>query len=128
MNRTIFLTGVIIGVTSVVLGAFASHGLEKMIDQEHIETFETGVRYQMYHAFLLLVLASTKWVGEKGKRIAFYLIALGIVLFSFSIYLLATNDLTAFDFRRIAYLTPIGGMLLIAGWIVIGVGALKNKN
>ena len=128
MNKTIFRTGIVFGALAVILGSFGAHGLENLVDANAIQTFETGVRYQMYHAFLLLILANTNYVSEKGKRIIFYLITLGIILFSFSIFLLATNDLTSFDFKKIGLLTPLGGALLILGWIVLGFRAFKRMN
>jgi uncharacterized membrane protein YgdD (TMEM256/DUF423 family) len=128
MNKTIFITGIGFGALAVILGAFGAHGLENLVDANAIQTFETGVRYQMYHAFLLLILANTNIVSEKEKRIIFYLIILGIILFSFSIFLLATNDLTSFDFKKIGLLTPLGGALLILGWIVLGFRAFKRMN
>jgi uncharacterized membrane protein YgdD (TMEM256/DUF423 family) len=126
MNKTIFVTGVLFGVLAVVLGAFGAHGLEKLVDADAIQTFETGVRYQMYHAFLLLILAHTNFVSEKSKSTIFYLIVVGMVLFSFSIYLLATNDLTSFDFRKIGLLTPLGGTFLILGWVILGFRTFKK--
>ena len=126
MNKTIFSTGIVFGALAVILGAFGAHGLEKLVDADAIQTYETGVKYQMYHALLLLILANTNFVGEKKKRIIFYLITLGIILFSFSIFLLATNDLTSFDFKKIGILTPLGGTLLILGWLVLGFRAFKR--
>lgn len=120
MNRTIFTTGVIFGVLAVALGAFGAHGLKELIDDAGVQTFETGVRYQMYHAFLLLVLGSTKRIPEQRKKLVYYLVVIGILLFSFSIYFLATNELTAFDFKTIGFITPIGGLFLIIGWVVLG--------
>jgi len=128
MNKTIFSTGIVFGALAVILGAFGAHGLEKLVDADAIQTFDTGVRYQMYHALLLLILANTNFVIEKKKRIIYYLITLGIILFSFSIFLLATNDLTSFDFKKIGLLTPLGGTLLILGWIVLGFRAFKRMN
>jgi len=126
MNKTIFSTGIVFGALAVILGAFGAHGLEKLVDTDAIQTYETGVRYQMYHALLLLILANTNFVSEKNKRIIYYLITPGIILFSFSIFLLATNDLTSFDFKKIGLLTPLGGTLLILGWIVLGFRAFKR--
>ncbi|QLG45680.1 DUF423 domain-containing protein [Costertonia aggregata] len=126
MNRTIFITGLIFGVLAVVLGAFGAHGLEKLVDVNAVATFETGVRYQMYHALFLLVLASVKQIPELGKKWVFYCTVVGVLLFSFSIYLLALNSLTSFDFRSVAFLTPIGGTLLIIGWIVLAYRAIKD--
>ena len=92
MNKTIFTTGILFGFLAVVLGAFGAHGLEKVLDSSLIDTFNTGVTYQMYHA------------------------------------LLATNTLTNFDFRTIALVTPLGGTLLISGWILLGFRYLKDFN
>ncbi len=128
MNKTIFSTGIVFGALAVILGAFGAHGLENLVEADALQTYETGVRYQMYHAFLLLILANTNFVSEKEKRIIFYLITLGIILFSFSIFLLATNELTSFDFKKIGLLTPLGGALLILGWIVLGFRAFKRMN
>lgn len=120
MNRTIFLSGIVFGVLAVIFGSFGAHGLEKLVDTEAIRTFETGVRYQMYHALFLLVLGSSKRFAEQHKKSIYYLITAGIVLFSFSIYFLATNNLTSFDFKAIGFITPIGGSLLISGWALLG--------
>ena len=116
MNKTILVTGLVLGMLAVILGAFGAHGLKKVIGPEEINTFETGVKYQMYHALFLILLGTITLASEGTKRVVFYLILSGVVLFSFSIYLLATNTLTSFDFRKIGIVTPIGGTLLIFGW------------
>ena len=128
MNRTIFLTGILFGALAIILGAFGAHGLEKLITVDAIQTFETGVKYQMYHAILLLVLGNMTQLSEKSKKLTYYLVVAGIFMFSFSIYLLATNSLTSFDFKTIGYVTPIGGLLLILGWLVLGYHSLKQLN
>lgn len=127
MNKRILMTGVILGILGIVLGAFAAHGLEKLVDEEAIKTFETGVRYQIYHAFFLLILGGTSFVDIKSKKIILFLIILGVIFFSGSIYGLATNELSSFDFKTIAMITPIGGLLLILGWIVMLIGIMRNK-
>ena len=127
MNRKLFLTGTFLGTITIILGAFAAHGLKSQLSVESIATFETGVRYQMYSAFFLLVLGLLPMISEKAKDICFYLTTIGVVLFSGSIYLLATNDLTSFDFRSIALATPLGGSLMIAAWIVLFMRFLKLK-
>jgi uncharacterized membrane protein YgdD (TMEM256/DUF423 family) len=126
MNRTIFLTGIVFGVLAVLLGAFGAHGLEKLVDDNAIQTFETGVKYQMYHAFLLLILGGILSIPEKSKKWIYILLVSGVILFSFSIYLLATNTLTAFDFKTIGIVTPIGGLLLISGWVLFGYKFIKE--
>ncbi len=120
MNKTIFLTGILFGILAVLLGAFGAHGLEKLVDSDAIKTWDTGVTYQMYHALLLLILANVKVIPEGHKKFIFYCIVVGIILFSFSIYLLATNGLTSFDYKTIGFITPIGGLLLILSWILFG--------
>ncbi|MEO1013415.1 MAG: DUF423 domain-containing protein [Bacteroidota bacterium] len=120
MNRTIFLTGILFGILAIVLGAFGAHGLEHLLHQESLETFKTGVQYQMYHALLLLLLGSTSLISEKKKKWTFYCILFGLIFFSFSIYLLATNTLTTFNFKVLGPITPLGGLLLITGWTILG--------
>jgi len=127
MNKKILVTGAIVGIIGIVLGAFAAHGLEKLVDAEAIKSFETGVRYQIYHAFLLLILGGTSFITEKRKKVMFYLVVIGLIFFSGSIYGLATNDLSSFDFKSIAMITPVGGLLLILAWVVMLIDLLKSK-
>lgn len=127
MNKKILVTGAIVGIIGIVLGAFAAHGLEKLVDAEAIKSFETGVRYQIYHALLLLILGGTSFITEKRKKVMFYLIVIGLIFFSGSIYGLATNDLSSFDFKSIAMITPVGGLLLILAWVVMLIDLLKSK-
>ncbi|HET8735511.1 MAG TPA: DUF423 domain-containing protein [Pricia sp.] len=126
MNRKIVLTGIFFGALAVILGAFGAHGLENRIDADALRTWETGVKYQMYHALLLLLLAGIPKLPETQKRGIFYCLVGGIILFSFSIYFLATNTLTSFDFKAIGFITPLGGLLLIGGWVLLGVAYWKS--
>lgn len=128
MNKKILVTAAFLGIISVILGAFASHGLKELITVEAQRTFETGVRYQMYHAIFLLFIGSTRVVTQKAKRVLFYLVIFGVLLFSGSIYGLATNQLTSFDFKNIGFITPIGGMLLITSWLILLINFLKIKD
>ncbi|MEM5539083.1 DUF423 domain-containing protein [Olleya sp. AS48] len=127
MNKKLLLLGTILGLLSVVLGAFGAHGLKALVSAEAVQSYETGVRYQMYHALLLLVVGSHNLVASKSKTIIFYLVLSGIILFSGSIYGLATNTLTAFNFKLIAFVTPIGGLLLILSWVILLINILKIK-
>lgn len=126
MNKTILATGAILGTLGICLGAFAAHGLERLVSEESVRTFETGVRYQMYHAFFLLLIGATNMVNTKWKKLIFYLVLVGVVMFSGSIYGLATNDLSSFDFKKIAMITPLGGLLLILAWVVLLWGIVKG--
>ncbi len=127
MNKKLKIAGAIFGLTAVIIGAFGAHGLEKVLDAPSIATFETGVKYQMYHA-LLLLLVSIFALSEKTKKSLLVLLITGIVLFSGSIYGLATNELTDFDFTTIALITPLGGTLLIISWVVLLMQFIKGGN
>ncbi len=126
MDKKLRVTGGIFGLTAVIIGAFGAHGLEKVLDASAIATFETGVKYQMYHALLLLLIPVFA-LSEKTKKIVWMLLLLGILFFSGSIYGLATNELTSFDFTKIALITPIGGTLLIVSWLLIVIHFIKSK-
>jgi len=127
MNKKILVIGAFLGVIGIILGAFASHGLKGLISVEALQSFETGVRYQMYHAFLLLLLGSTSILNEKLKKTVYFLIVIGVLLFSGSIYGLSTNELTALNFKNIALVTPLGGLLLIIAWVLMLINFLKMK-
>ena len=127
MNKKILITGSILGALAVILGAFAAHGLEKSISKDAIETFQVGVRYQMYHAFLLLLVGNSSSIKIDTKKKIYFLVILGVLLFSGSIYSLATNELTGFDFKSIGFVTPIGGFLLIISWLIMLIDFVKIK-
>lgn len=127
MNRKILITGGILGALSILLGAFGAHGLKQLISVEAILTFETGVRYQMYHALFLLFVGSTPMLSSKAKKRLLYLTVTGVMFFSGSIYALATNTLTSFNFKSIGFITPIGGLLLILAWCLIVNDFFKHK-
>lgn len=127
MNRTIVLVGIALGALAIILGAFGAHGLEKIVDENAVDTFEVGVRYQMYHALFLLFLGIWPNLANNYKKKVFGLVLVGVALFSFSIYLLALNSLTSFDFKSIGFLTPIGGVFLILGWGFLGYCVLTKK-
>ncbi|MGR7813060.1 DUF423 domain-containing protein [Lacinutrix undariae] len=127
MDKKLLITATILGVLSVILGAFAAHGLKELISEEALKTFETGVKYQMYHAIMLLFAGSTSYLKVTQKKMILYLVIIGVIFFSGSIYGLATNTITAFNFKAIALITPIGGLFLIASWLVMLVSFLKLK-
>ena len=127
MRKKILVTGAILGCLAVILGAFGAHALKEILTVDQIVSFETGVRYQMYHALLLLFIGSTGFISEKAQKLVFVFILWGIILFSGSIYLLATNNVTPFNFKVIGFVTPIGGALLIIGWMVLITSFFKLK-
>jgi len=127
MNKIILFTACVLGMLSVILGAYAAHGLEKIINTESVETFKTGVQYQMYHALFLLLLGMMDKVSIKTKKLVFVLVIIGLLFFSGSIYGLSTNELSSFDFKAIGFITPIGGLLLISSWLILGISILRKE-
>ena len=107
------------GAIAIMLGAFGAHGLKKILTVDQLNTFEVGVRYQIYHALFLLFVANNSIVSVKEKGIVLYLVVIGVILFSGSIYLLSTASLTTLKTKLIGPLTPIGGLLLIASWLYV---------
>ena len=127
MDRKIFLLASFTGGVGVVIGAFAAHGFKPLLSISAFESFNTAIRYQMYHAFLLFFIGITKHIKPKQKSILYKLILTGIILFSGSIYLLSTNDLTTFNFKVLGPITPIGGLFLIASWVFMCVSFFRIK-
>ncbi len=128
MNKTILCTGAVLGLLAVVLGAFGAHSLKALISADALQTFETGVKYQMYHALLLLFTGGTTYVGASWKKVIYLLILVGVILFSGSVYGLSTNALWIFDFKKIGMITPIGGSLLIVGWVILFWSLVRSKS
>lgn len=116
MNITFFTLGSIFGALAVALGAFGAHALRRRITPERLAAFETGVRYQLFHALgLVLVGSGAAWLPVNGWLTACgWLWVAGIGLFSGSLYLLVLTDRRAW-----AMFTPFGGVLLIVGWLCL---------
>lgn len=127
MSRKLLIAGALLGLIAIILGAFAAHGLNPLLTVDKINTFETGVKYQMYSALFLLVLGGYNFISERVKMQCFSLTLTGVLLFSGSIYLLATNSLTPFDFEVIGWITPVGGILMITAWLVLFISFIKLK-
>lgn len=127
MDKKISITAACIGMIAIILGAFGAHALKKVLTPEQLISFETGVRYQMYQAFFLFFLATQNDIQEKTKKIIYRLNLFGIVYFSGSIYLLSTTGITGIDFKPIGFITPVGGLLLIVAWGILGYSILKTR-
>lgn len=128
MNKRILNTAAIMAIIAIIFGAFGAHKLKTLLTVESLQAFETGVRYQMYHVFLLLFLGMYKSIPMRDKKVVHVLTLLGVCLFSGSIYLLSTSKITGVDFSSIGILTPIGGMLLIITWVFLLRSFLKINN
>ncbi|TCJ17470.1 DUF423 domain-containing protein [Flaviaesturariibacter flavus] len=128
MHKTFLSLGTILAGLGVILGAFGAHGLKKYVGPDVIATYQTGVQYQMYHAFALLLAGILyERFGGSALNWAGWLFLGGIVLFSGSLYALvalkATNQV---GLRGIGAITPLGGLLFIGGWIALLVGILRR--
>lgn len=128
MKKRIVLTGAFLGILGIIFGAFGAHLLKKWLSIEELNTFEVGVRYQMYHAFFLFFLSTREDIAQKIIKRIYNLVVGGVILFSGSIYLLATNTLTFFDFKIIGFATPLGGLLLIVAWSYLFFTILRQKS
>lgn len=128
MLKQVLLTGLIFGIVAIVLGAFGAHGLKKFLNTEQLISFETGVRYLMYHAFFLLFVGLMSHNLDIDVKSVYWLILLGVILFSGSIFLLTTESITGFSIKKFAFITPIGGLLLIIGWGFMLVKVYKSFN
>ena len=128
MERKIIFTAAFFGVLAIILGAFGAHALKEILTPEQLASFETGVRYQMYHAFFLFFVASRKELSLKALNVIYNLVLAGVIFFSGSIYFLTTKNVTHIDFKIIGFVTPIGGLLLIFAWLVLFATFFKKKS
>lgn len=116
MKTITLVFGAVYGMLSVILGAFGAHALKKILSVERLESFETGVRYQMYAAFFLLIAGYIlKFDTSSQKWISILMIA-GTMLFSFSIYLLSLQDYLGANLKFLGPITPLGGLFMILSW------------
>lgn len=128
MNKTIVGTGSGLGLLAVVLGALGAHALREQLDPTSLESYKTGVQYQMYHALFLLFLGLNGKLPERDRKGIFRLIVAGVLCFSGSIYALSTSALSGIDFAPIGWVTPLGGLLLITGWAWLFFRALREPS
>lgn len=128
MERKIIATAAFFGMTAVMLDAFGAHKLKELLEPELLASFRTGARYQMYHAFFLLFVGLYPSISQKARKTMYWLTIIGIVFFSGSLYLLSTRHISGVDFSVIGWVTPVGGMLLIAAWAVLLINFVRKKS
>ena len=116
MEKKILIVAAFFGFLAIILGAFGAHALKKVLTLDQLTSFETGVKYQMYHALFLLFVGTSNMLTLKDKTIVFYLTVVGIFFFSGSIYVLTTSSITGIKSKIIGPITPIGGMFLLSSW------------
>ena len=110
-------------VVVCVLGAFGAHSLKETLSVEALKSFETGVKYQMYHVIVLLFVNTTAYLSMKAKNVISLLFFIGISFFSGSIYAIAFGV----DAKMIWFITPLGGLLFVLGWLKLGYEFFKFK-
>jgi uncharacterized membrane protein YgdD (TMEM256/DUF423 family) len=127
MNKSAVIIGVVMMVIAIILGAFGAHGLKEHLTPEKLNTFEVGVRYQIYHglAFLILGLSADKFQFSLKRPIQF--IFAGVLMFSVSIYFLAIQEMLGVSLKFLGPVTPLGGVLMIIGWILFLVKIIRSK-
>jgi uncharacterized membrane protein YgdD (TMEM256/DUF423 family) len=116
MNHTAIIFGAIFGFLAIFLGAFGAHLLQKKLTKEQLQSFETGVKYQMYHAIVLLVLGFQLNTEVSIDNCIVYSFIIGVLLFSFSIYGLVISSANNKKIKILGPITPLGGLFLALGW------------
>lgn len=119
MKDIVLTTGALYGALSVIFGAFGAHALKKRFTEDLQKSFETGVKYQMYHALALLILGFELDFISTIEQVAAWSIIIGIFLFSFSIYGLCLSSSGDAKLRFLGPVTPLGGFFLVIGWILL---------
>jgi len=115
-----------LGMIAVILGALGSHALKEVLSPEQLESFTIGVRYQMTHVILLIVVLLASYFDKDVKQTSFWLTIVGILLFSGSIYLLNLQQLLGMKLSFLGPVTPVGGLFLITNWGFLALKALKR--
>ncbi|WP_106914670.1 DUF423 domain-containing protein [Chryseobacterium aurantiacum] len=127
MKTITLIFGAVYGMLSVILGAFGAHALKKILSVERLESFETGVRYQMYAAFFLLIIGYILKFETSTEKWTSILMIAGTLLFSVSIYFLSLQDYLGANLKFFGPITPLGGLLMILSWGMLILYFAKNR-
>lgn len=126
-DKKIVVTASVFAALGIVLGAFGAHGLKDLLSEVQLSSFETGVRYQMYHSLALLTIGLSTAVPDKTRNWVFRFFFFGIIFFSGSLYLISIKDVLHINVSFVGPVTPLGGLLFIIGWIRLIYGMLTVK-
>lgn len=123
MDRLFVMLGALSGAIAVAAGAFGAHALRARVEPRLLEVFETGARYQMYHALALLAVAwaTTRWPGSLTTAAGWLFVA-GTLIFSGSLY-----TMTFTGIRALGAITPVGGVCFIGGWLCLALAAMRAR-
>jgi uncharacterized membrane protein YgdD (TMEM256/DUF423 family) len=128
MNTKIVVTAAVLGMLAVVTGAFGAHALKEVLSPKYLQTWGTAVQYHFYHVFALLFLVAFNRNNSKLINASYWLFTLGILLFSGSLYALALLSVQPSGIMSVlGPITPLGGVLFIAGWFTLALAAWKQK-
>lgn len=124
MKNVFLIAASVFGIISVTAGALGAHWLKDRLSPDQLESFDTAVRYQMYHALSLLFIAFD--MNNRWEKVAGCAMVIGVVLFSGSIYLLSTADIWKRNLKCSGPITPLGGLFMLAGWVSLLIGFITN--
>ena len=127
MIQFTLLSASILGGLAVIFGAFGAHALKKILNEDQLKSFETGVKYQMYHALVLLLIGFNFELETSSEKYMVYSFIIGILLFSFSIYGLVISSAKNKKLRFLGPITPLGGLLLVCGWCLLFYSILSSS-
>jgi uncharacterized membrane protein YgdD (TMEM256/DUF423 family) len=128
MNKKTVISGAFLIVVAIILGAFGAHALKEKLDANQLSSFETGVRYQMYQGFSLLILGLNAVKFKFKLHSITGLLLVGTLLFSGSIYGLSLQPIIEVKLSFLGPITPLGGLLLIIAWVIFIVQLKRQKN
>lgn len=118
MKELVLIIGGLYGTLAIILGAFGAHALKNKFSEDQLKSFETGVKYQMYHALILIICGVTFPFLTTMEIVMGWCFIIGVFLFSFSIYGLTWSSSQGKKLKFLGPVTPLGGLLLVAGWIL----------
>ena len=126
MKQIVLIVASVYGALSVILGALGAHALKKVLTEAQLQSFEVGVKYQMYHAIVLLVLGFYLSFDTRLQQYMGWSFILGTFLFSFSIYFLSLQSVMGANLKFLGPITPLGGLLMIVGWCLLLVEVVRH--
>lgn len=127
MKQIVLIIGGIYGMLSIILGAFGAHAFKNLLTPDKLDSFELGVRYQMYHAIVLLIIGLFLNLETSIEKWTAWSIIIGTFLFSVSIYLLAFAEYWKINLKFLGPVTPLGGLFMIAGWALLIISFVKTR-
>ena len=128
MGNKYFKVGVIFALTSVIFGAFGAHLLKDLLSVDELSSFKTGVRHQMFHALGIIILSLNQDKFTDKLNRVLQIMSFGVILFSFSIYLLSLQNILNIKLSFLGVITPIGGLFLISSWMLLFFIVKKNDS